>query len=142
MTNAVSGYGTLLQIDDGAGNYTTVAEVKDITGPGYEADTIEATNHSSSGAWREWLSGLLDGGEVTFDVNYLPGNATHDESASGLFGLLLNRTRRNFRLVWPVTPTERVTFLGIVTGFEPSAPVDDVLTASVTVKVTGSPSFV
>lgn len=141
MTNAVSGYGTLLQVDDGVGNYTTVAEVKDITGPGYEADTIEATNHSSAGAWREWLAGLLDGGEVTFDVNYIPSNPTHDESASGLFGLLLNRTRRNFRLVWPVTPVERVTFLGMVTGFEPSAPVDDVLTASITIKVSGQPSF-
>ena len=140
MTDAVSGFGTLLQLGDGADPevFTTIAEVKDITGPGLEADTIEVTNHSSPGAWREYIAGLLDAGEVTFDVNYLPGDATHD-ATTGLQANLLARSVDSYRLTWPTADT--VTFPAFVTGFETGAPVDDALSASVTLKVAGEPTF-
>lgn len=145
MSNAVSGYGTLIKIGDGATPgpevFTTVAEVKDITGPGFEAGTLEVTNQSSPGAVREFIIGLLDAGEVTFDLNFLPGHATQDES-TGLLGAYLSRAKKNYQLIFPVTPSWQINYAALVTGFEPSAPVDDPLTASVTQKVTGLPSFV
>lgn len=142
MTDAVSGFGTLLQSGDGAQPevFATVAEVKDITGPGMESDSIEVTNHSSPGAWREKISGLLDGGEVTFDVNFLPGDATHDHQ-TGLISDFLARAVHNFRLVWPTAAEDWVVFPARVSGFEPSAPVDDALGASVTLEVAGEPEF-
>lgn len=144
MTQAVNAYGTLLKMGDGivppatTEVFTTIAEVKDIDGPGFEASTNEATNHSSSGATREWLAGMLDAGEVSFDLNFLPGNATQN-ATTGLLSLYFARKVRNFQLVWP---NGQCNFKALVTGVEPSAPVDDVLTASVTLKVTGLPTFV
>lgn len=142
MTDAVAGFGTLLQQGDGAlpEVFATVAEVKDISGPGLEADTIEVTNHSSPGAWREKLISLLNGGEVSFPVNFLPGDATHD-AQTGLISLYLSRAVNNFRLVWPTAAEDWVIFPAAVTGFEPSAPVDDVLGADITLEVMGEPLF-
>ena len=142
MSDAVSGYGTLLKMGDGAGPevFTTIAEVKDITGPGFEAGTLEVTNQSSPGAVREFIIGLLDAGEVTFDLNFLPNHATQDET-TGLLGAYLGRLKKNYKLVYPVSPVWTINFAALVTGFEPSAPVDDPLSASATLKVTGLPTF-
>lgn len=143
MSDAVSGYGTLLKMGDGAEPevYTTVAEVKDIGGPEMEADVIEVTNQDSTGGWKEFIAGLLDAGEVTFDVNWLPGDATQD-ATTGLVSVMFARVKRNFRLQWPGTGAGKVcTFPALVTGISPDSPVDDANTASITLKVTGPPVF-
>ena len=141
MSDAKSGYGTMLKMGDGAEPevHTTIAEVKDISGPGYETGTHDVTNQSSPGAVREFIAGLIDAGEVTFDVNWLPGNATHDAS-TGLLAAQLARALKSFQLVWPqFTPNEQCAFDALVTGFEVSSPVDDPLSASITLKVSGLP---
>lgn len=143
MSNAVAGYGTLLKLGDGGGpeTFTTIAEVKDVTGPGMEADTIESTNHSSPNGWKEYLAGMLDAGEVTFSVNFIPSDATQDD-ATGLIFVMKQRLKRNFQLLWPGPGANRLcAFPALVTGFEPTAPVDDALTADITLKVTGEPIF-
>lgn len=143
MTDAQSGYGTLLQMGDGADPeaFTTIAEVKDIGGPEYETGTHDVTNQSSPGAVREFIAGLIDAGEVTFDVNWQPDNATHD-AATGLLSVQLARKAVNFRLVWTqFDPDERCNFAALVTGFSGTSPADDPMNASVTLKVTGLPTW-
>jgi len=54
---------------------------------------------------------------------------------------LKNRTKRNFQLVFPDVGATTWAFAAYVTGFEPSAPVDDLLGASVTLKITGQPTL-
>ena len=54
-------------------NGTTIAEVRDVGGPEQSAETDDATNQSSTGFYREKVSTLLDGGDFSFDCNYLPG---------------------------------------------------------------------
>lgn len=138
----ISAFGTLLQIGDGGGteSFTTIADVKDISGPGFTLDTKETTTHSSSGGWREFAPGLKDGGEVTMDINFQPTNATHSYS-TGLVKDFNNRTLRNFRIVFPDAGTTTWTFAAYVTNFEPNAPVDDFLGASVTLKISGAPTL-
>jgi len=50
-TAARRAHGTLLKIGDGGGteSFTTIAEVLDISGGGYEVMTEDATSHDSSG---------------------------------------------------------------------------------------------
>lgn len=143
MTSALHAWNTLLKIGDGGGPeaFTTIAEVTNITGPGLALDTIDVTNMSSPNAWREFIAGLLDAGEVSFDINYLPGNATHN-AGTGLVRDLKNRTKRNFQLVMPSSPTTTWNFSAYVTGFEPDFPVEDKIAASVTLKLTGEPTLV
>jgi predicted secreted protein len=141
-TNAVNAFGTLLKIGDGGGSevFTTIAEVTNISGPSLSLDTIEVTNHSSTNGWKERIAGLLDAGEVTFDINYLPTDATHSFSA-GLVKDMVNRTKRNFKIVFPNTGNTTWTFSAFVTKFQPKAPTNDRLTASVSLMITGQPTL-
>ena len=138
----ISAFGTLLKIGDGAASesFTTIAEVSNIGGPGLGLDPIDITNHSSTGGWKEFVGGLLDGGEVSLDINYDPTHATHDAS-TGLIKDMTDRTVRNFQLVFPDTSSTTWTFAALVTAFETSEPVDDKLAASVTLKVSGQPTL-
>jgi len=138
----ISAFGTLLKIGDGGDpeTFTTIAEVSSISGPGLSLDTIDVTHHSSTAGWREFVGGLLDAGEVSFDINYTPTDATHDAS-TGLIKDMVDRTVRNFQLVFPDTGNTTWSFSALVTGFEPSEPIDDKLAASVTLKLTGQPTL-
>jgi len=142
MSNAVSSFGTLLKIGDGGDpeSFTTIAEVKDISGPSLSLATEEVTNHSSPAGFREYTGTLLDAGEVTFDINFIPTDSTHNAS-TGLIADMVNRTKRNFQLVFPDAGNTTWQFTALVTGFELSEPVEGTLSASVTLRITGQPTL-
>lgn len=134
-TSAQSSHGTQFQVGDGAEPevFTTVAEVRDITGPGNTVDTLEVTNHDSGG-WKEYIAMLSDGGEVSFDLNYYG-----DASQSAMRTDQAAKTLRNYQVVIPFATTpENLTFAGYVTSFSYAFPVAGVAAASVTIKITGA----
>jgi hypothetical protein len=135
---ARSSFGTLLKIGDGASPteaFTTIAEVRDISGPSIAVGTEEVTSHDSAG-WREYIPTLLEGGEVTFDLNF---NAAATQGfTGGLYDDMIDKTLRNFQILLPTTTAKTGAFKAYVTGFELSAPVEGVLTASVTLMISGS----
>ena len=141
---AIHALGTLLKIGDGATPtevFTTVAEVSDLGGPSLTLETIDVTSHDSANGWREFIGGLLDGGEVSATINYIPTNVTHG-ATSGLIADMKNRVVRNFELIFPDTGATKWSFTALVTGFEPGEPIDSQLTADVTLKVSGEPTLV
>lgn len=142
-SEGIRAQGTLLKMGDGGGTevFTTIAEVKNISGPSMSRDTFDLTTHSSTGSWREFGTGLKDAGEVSFDINYVPTNATHRLS-TGVLGDFNSGVRRNYQLVFPNAGATTWSFSGFVTSFETSAPVDDLLGASITIKLTGAPTLV
>jgi predicted secreted protein len=142
MTLARSGFGTLLKMGDGGGpeTFTTIAEVSNVTTPSFTRDTIDATHHTSPGGVREFIGSLVDPGEVTIDMNWIPSDPTQDQT-TGLLKAALDGNTRNFRLVIPASPAVTWNFKGIVTGFSGATPMDDKMTASVTMKVSGLPTF-
>lgn len=131
-----AGYGTLLKR---AG--TTIAQVTNISGPGLTADTEDVTSMDSTGAWEEHVVTLLRSGEVTADLVYDPAAATHKYASGGLLYDLVSRTAQTYSIVFSDTGGTTWSFSAFVTGFEPSAPVDGALTASVTLKITGAPTL-
>jgi len=118
-------------------SFASISEVKDISGPAYSLDTIDVTSHSSPDGWEELIPAFKRNGEVSFDLNYTPSDATHDIE-TGLFSVLDAREVRSFQLIWP--DDYGVQFDAMVTGFEPSSPVGDARTASITLKVSGPPT--
>ena len=72
MSDAFIGHGTLLQRGDGGDpeTFTTVAEVLNISGPSLSRDTIDVTTMDSPDEWIEFIAGLNDVGEITFDLVY------------------------------------------------------------------------
>lgn len=127
-------YGTLLKLGG-----TTVAGVTNIGGPGLTLETIDVTNHSSASAWREFVGGLKDGGEISVDIVFDPVDATHRNASGGLLFLLTTRASGSFSITFPQATVW--SFTAFVTSFEPSGAVADGLTASVTLKITGAPTL-
>lgn len=124
--------------------YTFIAEVTSISGPSISMDTTDVTT-MESGYWREFEATLNDGGEVNLDINYVPSEATHnnsDSTTAGLIYLLDNQVLRGYQLAFPQeSPEYIIEFNAWMTSFEISVPVDDVVTASATLRVTGAPTF-
>lgn len=117
--------------------FTTIAEVKSITGPNLSLETIDATHHQSPSGHREILPSFKVAGEVGFDINFLPGVGTHQT----LFTLWTNRTLRKYKIIYPDAGTTDWTFDAYVTGLSIAAPIDDILGASVTLMISGAINF-
>ena len=133
MSNAVAGPGWLLA-DSSIG---TIAEVRDISGPAQVAEKDEVTNQSSPNFYKEWIPTLLDGGAVTFDCVYIPGDASQG-SASGMLSFLQARGKRSFTITPPTPYTANtIAFDALVTKWEPGMPVGKHATISVELYVTG-----
>lgn len=142
MSNATAAFGVIFAIGDGGSPeaFTNVAEVKDFDGPSLDRNTYEVTHHSSPNRWREFIPGLRDAGETSFTLNWIPSDTTQDRT-TGLLSHYLDDQIHNYRIIYPDSGAEQITFPGIMTAFEPSAPVDGVLEAEVTIKIAGEPTF-
>ena len=120
---------------------TEVAQVQNISGPGLSLDTEDVTSHDSPSGWEEVVGTILRSGEISLDLVYDPGAATHKNASGGLLYDMTHRTATTFSLVFPSSPTVTWSFSAFVTGFEPSAPHDGALTAAVKLKITGAPTL-
>lgn len=149
--SGISGFGTELRMgrgdtDPGPETFDAIANVTNIGGPGFSVDTIDVTAHDSAGAFEETIASIIRTGELSLDINYDPTEMTHSGdptplTTEGLLAVLVARAARNFELEFPTTPAVVWEFSGLVTGFEPGAPYDDKLSASVTIKLTGQPTL-
>ena len=114
------------------------ANVKNIPGPSLSLDTEDVTTHDQAVAFEEVVGTILRSGEVTLDIVYDPADATHD-AGTGLIYRMEDRIYSFFKQIFP-DDTEW-EFSGYVVGFEPTAPVDGALTASVKIKITAVPTL-
>lgn len=114
-------------------DYVAVAYVRDISGPSLTLDALDDTGHDSAGGAREFIGGLLDAGEVTLELHWDAANAAHDL----LLTFMTSRREGVFQIEWPDATVDN--FRAFVTGFEPSAPVDGLLTASATLRLNSFP---
>jgi hypothetical protein len=134
----LAAYGTTLYIGSVAAG-TAIANVTNISGPSLSTETIDLTAHDSANSYREIAPTFISSGEITLDINYDPDETTHGTSAGGLVYLWENKTKQAFSLEFPdATATTKWNFNAYVTGFEPGAPYDDKLSASVTLMIDGA----
>jgi hypothetical protein len=139
-TKAVSTKRFKLQIGDGAGSetFTTIAELTNVKGPSEKAAQLDATSFDSDAM--EFIAGLSDNGEVTFDVNFVGSNAQQQQLRTDLRA----GNKRNFKIIvndHPTTPTT-INFAAIVTQApELSGSVNAVLKGSGALKVSGQATW-
>jgi predicted secreted protein len=135
-TAAIASKGTQLKRGDGGGTevFTLIAEILEITGPEESMGTLDATSMDS--AAKEFIAaGFVDGGEVTLNMHWIGNNAQHQ----GVRTDLRNGTKRNFQLLMP--DTTLCTFAAFVTKLGHQIPAEGKITQSVTLKVTGLPTW-
>ncbi len=135
MGIAIGSHGTVITIGaaGGGGPFTAISEQADIGGPSMTRATHEAPRQTSE--WIQKIAGMINGGSMTLNINYVPGDATHvallDAFSDGLLrDLVFTFPEASF---WTV-PT-------IVTEFPVDAPVDGVLTTAVTFEVVDEITF-
>lgn len=140
VTQARIGYGTYFASGNGASPeiFTVLGEVTGITPPGWSRDTIDVTHEQSPGAHREFIAGLADAGEVSIDINLVPGGAAKAsiEAEKALEG---SAAAINRRITFP--DGSYMTFVGIMTTDEPDTPLADKMEATLSYKVSGVPTF-
>jgi predicted secreted protein len=131
MGNGIAAFGTTL-----SWNAQEIAELTSIGGPAVGVDTIDISSHDSASAFREFVAGFGDAGEVSLEGNFYPGDINGQQA---LLDDMLARTERAIIITFPDTTTFSCD--AICTAFEPSAPFDDKLSFSATLKLTGLPTF-
>ena len=74
MSSGSRAFGTLLRYVPVTGAAVTIGEVTGFGAPDVSGDTIEMTSHQSTSRYREFIQGMLDGGEVTIVCNAVPAD--------------------------------------------------------------------
>jgi hypothetical protein len=127
------GYGTVITIDS-----AVIGQVMDVSAPEVSVDTYETTNMDSDDGFKEFGAGLADGGEISFDVLFDEDNTTGQ-------GVLL--TKLAARAVVPIvvtlpTATGAVwNASAIITSVGMEIPVQEGITRTVGLKITGKPTL-
>jgi predicted secreted protein len=147
--NAHTGFGAVLQRGNGESpeEFVDVSGIKSISGPSMTRDTHDVTDNQSESNFREFIGGLVNGGEFSFSGNFLPKDPTQNQDAGGLmaeFEKTSCDSKRNWRMVLPAcdgAPEGQFDFGGILTNFSVDLPMDDVMSFQATLKVSGKPTL-
>jgi hypothetical protein len=114
---------------------TAIGEVTAVSLPNSQTAEVEATHFLSPNRRREFIAGLIDDGEGTFEMNLDPGSTTDALIRSAQTA----GDSRTYEIVVPTSSgTWKVTGTCIVRGYERRIPIDDRMTAVLTVRFTGS----
>src|SRR4029079_14882834 len=130
-SSAMLGYGSVFEVqtENSPDSFVAMAEVISIPPPSFSLDQIDVTHMLSTNRNREFISGLNDPGERSFEMNFVPGS-TSDDRIFELLNLPTSSSRRRAcRISFPNGTTW--SFNAEVTGYEPTVPVDDKMTATV-----------
>lgn len=120
--------------------FTNISNVTTINESGAQRSEIDVTNLDSTAM--EYAPGLVDFGSMTFEVNWDPLEATHVT----LDSIFLSGAVRD----WRITESPRVTpptgettyFKGYVSALTKTRAVNQVVKASVTIRVTGATNII
>ena len=140
-SQAISAHGAQLLLGQGVSPYTYVliSEVGAITGPAFTATVIDVSNMESQG-WKESIAGMRTGGQVSFEINWIPEDPTHSY-ATGLLHYFANGLVAPLQLILPTTPSVTWSFMSIIKTFTPDLPLDGKLAVKVDVEITGVPTL-
>lgn len=137
MSDAIPGYGTGFFVEDAAGSdvFVEMGEVTEVTPPDESTEQIDVTHMKSPGRTREFAQGMIDAGQGSFGINWIPGNPTdvflRAWRASG--------ETRACRIDYP--NDTRDTFPAFITGVSKTMPVADKLAATINLKIAGEVVF-
>lgn len=112
---------------------TPIASLTSITGLDLSADDVDVTAHDSADGYREFVQGLRDGGTVSIE-----GNFTAVASQEALKDLFDGGEVVAMEIAFPESLAEW-QFNGYVNALSTSAPMDDKVSFSASIKITGKP---
>lgn len=135
MSGEVKTQGTKLKLAGAVSpvTYTAMANVTSISGLGGQKGDIDITNFDSTA--KEFLTGLEDPGQVQVEINYSPNDTTQNT----LWTLKDSGDLRSWRIqLSGASPSPYFGFNATVQQFQVNFQTDDVVRATVTLRVSGS----
>lgn len=138
MSDALMGYGSKFQLESTVTPdlFTDLAEVFSITPPAMTVDQIDVSHMQSPNRTREFIDGMIDPGECSIEMNYVPGSAS-DLTLLAILATAPGSSRtRTCRIVYPNGASD--TFDANLQSYEPDLSTDDKATATVSWRVTGA----
>jgi hypothetical protein len=130
--------GTALELNDGTAK--SIVHITELSGPELEVGTIDATDYQDTDRFNRFIAGNTDPGEIEATVKY-------DPAEHGTLLALVGKSEASGspvtgKLTFPDTSTyEGDMFVsGLGTAFA-SADSDGLITNTVTIKLSGKPSF-
>lgn len=134
---ALKSEGVVIAISDAASgespsSFVTIGSITDFTGPGGSATVIDCTTLES--AAKEKIMGLADEGQLSLGLNLDPAN----EGQRHCFAARSAQEKRDFTLTLTDTAGTVLSFAGFVLEFSDSGAVDDKISASIVIEITGA----
>lgn len=125
---ATHGHGTTLS----GATTGSIAEILSVSLPDQKVDDLDVTTMASTDKWREFIPGLKDAGAITLQLLYEKANYQKVQNALGATPE-----------VWTITLPDSSTFVctGYINANGGDSPHEDKITQSVTLKISGAPTF-
>ncbi len=135
--------GVLIQANIGSpAAFATIANAYDWTMP-TKSNTMETTNFGD--AWVRRFPTLLDMGNISFKVYFVPLEPTHNNTAAstttGLRYLMINKILTTFKIVYPDGSSDSDTFPAYVTDVSITGKVGSVFEGTIQLSNNGAPTL-
>lgn len=126
---SVHTHGTTLS----GGTTSAVGKITSISVAGMTRDSIDVSNCDSTNKYREFIPGMIDAGEISLTVSY-------DKT---LLDTLIDTTIGGDAETWTITFPGGSTFVcsGFLTNFSVTGEYAGSITADLTIKLTGNPTW-
>jgi hypothetical protein len=122
--------GTGTTVTFGTSSFT--ADIIEITPPGPDRESIDITHMGTTGQKVFMPADLPDWGEFSMTIQF-------DPSVDPATALTVT-IPEEITIAFGASGAGSISFKGFMTGYEPAAPMEELMTAEVTVKVSGSVS--
>ena len=130
---AHAGMGTTFGKQDGStGTFTSLAEIKDITGPSMSRETFDTTAIDTTGGYRTFITGLKDAGAISLTLNYTPS------AYAAMLAGYTSDTADTYQIKLPDNTT--IVFDGYISEIPLTIPTG-LVTFTATVKISGAVTF-
>lgn len=141
MSQKIDAFGTVLQLGNipvppAVQVFTNVAGLTNITGPRLSTNERDATTHDSPRQGAETRPGFIDGGSVDVEGYYDPNDASHEE----LITAWANRQVRDWKIGMVDENDTTDEFAGFISAFEKTAPHDNLMGFTMTIRLSEVPS--
>lgn len=136
-TDAAIGKGTVIRIasPESPLDFVALAEVTKVTPPPLARDTPDASHMESPDQWREVVPGMRQGVDMPIELNFIPGSPTD----ARLRDMLTDEEPSRVEIAFPNGSV--LSFRAWGMEYEPDDPVDDKMTATATLRVSGRMTF-
>ena len=117
-------------------NGSTIAEITSFGFPSPKTDLIDVTHTGSTGSWKEFIAGLIDGGEFTLKCN----TVLSDAAQVAMYADYIAGTVRTVIITGPSSNFTQ-TFTALITSMPMSGTLTSQMSWDITMKVTGVPTL-